>query len=158
MAINRGKEFENRLRQQFEKLPDTFVLRLYDVTMGYKNIDNPCDLMVYRNGTLNLFELKAIHGNTLNFKSHIRENQWNSLVKYDLYPGINAGIIVWFIDLDKTFFIPGYDLQYAREVMCKKSFNATSDSNNVYEILGKKKRTFFDYDLDTFLKEIEYGE
>ena len=34
---------------------------------------------------LNLFELKAIHGNTLNFKSHIRENQWNSLVKYDLY-------------------------------------------------------------------------
>lgn len=52
--------------------------------MGYKNIDNPCDLIVYRNGTLNMFELKAIHGNCLNFKSHIRENQWNNLIKYDL--------------------------------------------------------------------------
>ena len=61
MAINRGKQFEDKLREQFEKIPDTFVLRLYDVTMGYKNIDNPCDLIVYRNGTLNLFEIKAIH-------------------------------------------------------------------------------------------------
>ena len=89
--------------------------------MGYKNIDNPCDLIVYRNGTLNMFELKAIHGNCLNFKSHIRENQWNNLVKYDLYP--NAGIIVWFIDLDKTFFIPGYDLSFAKNTLNKKSFN-----------------------------------
>ena len=52
--------------------------------MGYSKINNPCDFIVFRNGTLNLFELKAIHGNTLNFKSHIRENQWNNLTKYDL--------------------------------------------------------------------------
>lgn len=125
--------------------------------MGYKNIDNPCDLIIYRNGTLNMFELKAIHGNCLNFKSHIRENQWNNLVKYDLYPGVNAGIIVWFIDLDKTFFIPGYDLSFAKNTLNKKSFNAITDEyfNDTYKINGKKKRTFFGYDLDSFLKEIE---
>ena len=125
--------------------------------MGYKNIDNPCDLIVYRNGTLNMFELKAIHGNCLNFKSHIRENQWNNLVKYDLYPGVNAGIIVWFIDLDKTFFIPGYDLSFAKNTLNKISFNAITDEyfNDTYKINGKKKTTFFNYDLDSFLKEIE---
>lgn len=125
--------------------------------MGYKEINNPCDLIVFKDGTLNLFECKAIHGNTLNFKSHIRDNQWNSLVKYDLYPGINAGVICWFIDLDKTFFIPGYDLNWAKH-QGKKSFNAKTDYEGVYEIQGKKKRTFFNYDLEKFLKEISYGK
>lgn len=157
MGINRGKTFENKLKEQFEKIPDTLVLRLYDITMGYSKINNPCDFIVFRNGTLNLFELKAIHGNTLNFNSHIRENQWNDLVKYDLYPGVNAGIIVWFIDLDKTFFIPGYDLNFAK-YQNKKSFNAKTDYEGVYEIHGKKKKTFFDYDLDGFLKEVEYDK
>lgn len=126
--------------------------------MGYKQINNPCDLIVYKDGTLNLFELKAIHGNTLNFKSHIRENQWNSLVKYDLYPGVNAGIICWFIDLDKTFYIPGYDLSFAKNTLNKKSFNAITDEyfNDTYKIVGKKKKIFFEYDLKSFLDEISY--
>lgn len=67
MSINRGKQFEDKLRKKFEKLPDTLCLRLYDVTMGYKNIDNPCDLIVFRNGTLNLFECKAIHRKLFKF-------------------------------------------------------------------------------------------
>ena len=124
--------------------------------MGYKNIDNPCDLIVYRDGTLNLFELKAIHGNTLNFKSHIRENQWNELLKYSYIPGVNAGIICWFIDLDKTVFIDIQDLEFMKNVG-KKSFNIKWLSESpVTEIIGKKKRTFFDYALDTFLKKISY--
>ena len=54
--------------------------------MGYSQINNPCDLIVYKNGTLNLFECKAIHGNTLTFKSHVRENQWQKMLDYSKLP------------------------------------------------------------------------
>ena len=161
MGINRGKQFENKLREQFEKVPDTLCLRLYDVTTGHKNQNNPCDLIVFRKNTLTLIECKAIHGNTLNFKSHIQENQWEKLLKYSFLPGVNAGIIVWFIDLDKTYFVPIWDLNYAKTVLNKKSFNAKLDnyfsSNGCYEIYGEKKRVFFEYNLKSFLDEVEYG-
>ena len=125
--------------------------------MGYSKINNPCDLIVYKDGTLNLFELKAIHGNTLNFKSHIRENQWNELLKYSKIPGINAGIICWFIDLDLTLFLDIYWLQVLKQ-RNYKSFNAKNDitAMPVYIINGKKKKTFFDYNLEEFLEEISY--
>lgn len=79
MGINRGKQFEYVLKKQFEKIPDISVDRLYDITTGYINQNNICDFIVYKDGTLNYFECKAIHGNTLNFKSHIRENQWKRI-------------------------------------------------------------------------------
>ena len=158
MGVNRGKQFEDVLRKQFMEVPNTFVLRLYDVTTGYLNQNNPCDLIVYRNGTLNLFECKAIHGNTLNFKSHIRENQWDKLLQYSFLPGVNAGVICWFIDLDKTYFIPIWDMNYARDILHKKSFNAKTDNLEVYEITGEKKKVFFKYNLEQFLKEISYEQ
>ena len=155
MAINRGKQFEDSLRKQFEELDNTFVLRLYDVTMGYMNVSNPCDFIVFRYGILNLFELKAIHGNTLNFKSHIRENQWQQLLKYLEINGVNAGIICWFIDLDKTVFIPIEVLQCLKD-KGYKSFNIKDEDMKrcYYEIAGYKKRVFFEYNLDYFLEEI----
>ena len=158
MGINRGKQFENKLKEQFEKLPNTLCLRLYDITMGYSNINNPCDFIVYRTGTLNLFELKAIHGNCLNFKSHIKENQFESLVKYNQIPGVNAGIICWFVDLDRTVFIDGTNLSWFRDTHHLKSFNINNRIKDLdyIEIQGKKKRVFFEYDLEKFLEEISY--
>lgn len=157
MGINRGKQFEDELREQFEKLPDTLCLRLYDVTTGFKNQDNPCDFIVYRKGTLNLFECKAIHGNTLNFKSHIRENQWRKLLKYSYIAGVNAGILCWFIDWDITVFLPIEYLQYMLEDTYK-SFNIRKDINKIPRVIldGKKKRIYFEYNLEKFLEEIEY--
>lgn len=163
MGINRGKQFEDKLKEQFEKLPDTLCLRLYDVTTGFKNQNNPCDFIVFRDGTLNLFEVKAVHGNTLNFKSHIRENQWYKLQKYSVLPAVNAGIIVWFIDKDFTLYLP-IGLLHELKLEDFKSFNINDYIDDtlppVYEhpieILGTKKKVFFEYDLKTFLDEISY--
>lgn len=131
--------------------------------MGYKEINNPCDLIVFRKGTLNLFECKAIHGSTLNFKSNIRENQWEGLLKESYVPGVNAGVICWFIDFDKTIFIPIQSLQILKEENFK-SFNCRVVNSNLYkdlgvesfEISGDKKRVFFEYNLEKFLEEISY--
>lgn len=159
MAINRGKQFENLLKEQFEKIPNISIDRLYDITTGYKNQNNPCDFIVYKDGTLNYFECKAIHGNTLNFKSHIRENQWDKLLKKSWIPGVNAGIICWFIDLDKTYFIDIEYLDYLKE-QGNKSFNAISDIDKipVIEIKGKKKKVFFEYELENLLEDLSYEE
>lgn len=61
MGINRGKQFEDKLREQFEKISNVSIDRLYDVTTGFKNQNNICDFIVFKEGTLNYFECKAIH-------------------------------------------------------------------------------------------------
>lgn len=157
MGINRGKQFEKQLQSQFEKLDNVSIDRLYDVTTGYKNQNNPCDFIVYKNGTLNYFECKAIHGNTLNFKSHIRENQWDKLLNKSKIPGVNAGILCWFIDNDKTLFI---DIQYLDMLKenGNKSFNVNIDIHKIptIEIEGKKKRVLFEYNLEKLLEDLSY--
>lgn len=156
--ISRGKQFEDKLKQQFEKIPNISIDRLYDVTTGFKNHNNICDFIVFKNGTLNYFECKAIHGNTLNFKSHIRENQWEGLLNKAPISMVNAGIIVWFIDLDKTYFIDIEYLDYLKE-QGNKSFNAISDIYKipVIEIKGKKKKVFFEYELENLLEDLSYA-
>lgn len=133
------------------------TIRLYDVTTGYKNQNNICDLIVYNDGTLNLIECKAIHGNTLNFKSHIKKNQWDGLLEESYKPGVNAGILVWFIDWDITLFIP---IGVLEEMKIKnyKSFNVKKDINKVEKLYveGIKKRVFFEYDLKSFLEDLRY--
>lgn len=82
-------------------------------------------------------------------------------MKKSYIPGVNAGIIVWFIDLDKTFYI---DIQCLEKLKKngKKSFNATHDYEYYYkigelvDIEGIKKRVFFNYNLKKLLEEISY--
>ena len=151
MSVNRGKQFEDIIREQFKKLKNVVTIRLYDVTTGYINQNNICDLIVYDEGTLNLIECKAVHGNTLNFKSHIKQNQWDGLLEESYKPGVNAGILVWFIDHDVTLWL---DIQYLQDLKESgyKSFNV-KDRMSVYELAGIKKKVFFEYDLRKFLKD-----
>ena len=151
MSVNRGKQFEDIIREQFKKLKNVVTIRLYDVTTGYINQNNICDLIVYDEGTLNLMECKAVHGNTLNFKSHIKQNQWDGLLEESYKSGVNAGILVWFIDHDVTLWL---DIQYLQDLKESgyKSFNV-KDRMSVYELAGVKKKVFFEYDLRKFLKD-----
>lgn len=122
--------------------------------MGYKNINNPCDFIVFDHGTQNYIECKAVHGNTLNFKSQIRENQWNKLLDKSYIPGVNAGILVWFIDHDTTSWLDIQHLQELKE-FGYKSFNIKNDEYD-YKLTGIKKRVFFEYDLEDFLRSLRY--
>ena len=150
--------FENKLKEQFEKISNLSIDRLYDVTTGFKNQNNICDFIVFKEGILNYFECKAIHGNCLNFKSHIRDNQWQGLLKKSYIGGVNAGILCWFVDLDRTLYI---DIQYLvlLKSLGNKSFNIYKDIETIstVEIQGIKKRVFFEYNLEDFLKEISYA-
>ena len=43
MGGNRGKKFEEVIRESFEKVPNVSIDRLHDQTNGFKGSQNICD-------------------------------------------------------------------------------------------------------------------
>lgn len=157
MAVNRGKKFENCIKEAFLKVSGVSIDRLHDQTTGYRGSSNICDFIVYREPYEYYFECKSVHGNTLPF-TNITDTQWNGLINKATIEGVFAGVICWWIDKDKTVFIPIQELVAMRIVGMKSvRYDAIDDcegDTNMIEIKGKKKRVFFDYDMEGFLDEI----
>ena len=155
MAENRGKQFESIIREQFDAVPNVSVTRLHDQTTGFKGSSNKCDFIFYRYPNQFEIECKSVHGASLAF-ANITDTQWNELLKDSKVPGVIAGILVWFIDKDKTYFIPIHYLQFVRDKTGKKSINYKDCENGLcHELKGKKKRVFFDYDVVGFLDSFD---
>ena len=163
MTVNYGKKFEGIIREAFEKVPNVSIDRLHDQTTGFKGSSNICDFIVYREPYEYYFECKSVHGASLPF-SNITDTQWNGLLEKSKIEGVFAGVICWWVDKDITRFIPIQILQMLKEEG-KKSLNCYWDScvdvyNTRYyipEIKGKKKRVFFDYDMEEFLDELQFN-
>ena len=166
MAKNRGKQFENCIEESFLKVPGASVDRLHDQTTGYQGSSNICDFVVYKKPYEYYFECKSVHGNTLSihsipkpdkkgvlhgFYGNITDTQWEGLLEKSALPGVTAGVICWWIDKDVTMFLPIQKLVLARESGNK---SIRYDIPNMIHITGKKKRVFFDYDMERLLQEI----
>ena len=163
MSVNRGKQFEDVIRESFEKVPGVSIDRLHDQTTHYKGSTNICDFIVYREPYEYYFECKSIHGNTLSIYSNdpkrkygnISNAQWEGLLEKSQIYGVTAGVICWWIDKDKTVFIPIQTLELMKTVGMKSiRYDAIDDCDgdtDMIEIKGKKKRVFFEYDMEDFL-------
>ena len=159
MTVNLGKQFEDVIRNAFEKVPGVSIDRLHDQTTGYVGSKNICDFIVYKKPHEYYFECKSIHGNTLPFRN-ITDTQWKGLLEKSKIEGVYAGVICWWVDKDVTKFIPIQSLDYLKRYGAKsirfdddpfpKSFTYKSPLEFI-EIKGKKKRVFFDYDMEEFL-------
>lgn len=169
MGVNRGKDFEKVIRKAFERVEGVSIDRLNDNTAGFKGIVGICDFIVYKKPYEYYIECKSVHGNTLPF-SNITDNQWNGLLEKSKINGVFAGVICWWIDKDITAFIPIWYIDYIkRNHPEKKSINVNSmlkeseelekyinfKNPHFIQIKGKKKRVFFDYDMDYFFHDIE---
>ena len=156
MPVNRGKQFEQIVRNSFGDVPHTLVVRLPDQTNGYAGGANMCDFIVYHYPRVYCLECKTIHGNTLPF-SNISKNQWLGLLEADKKKGVVAGIICWWVDRNVTKFIPISVLKGIQETGKYKSFSyAWEDTaNGIITLQGKKKRVFFEYDMEAFFEEVE---
>lgn len=158
MAVNRGKDFENVVRTAFEKVPNVSIDRLHDQTTGWKGSTNICDFIVYKEPYEYYIECKSVHGNRLPF-SNITDTQWKGLMEKSQIEGVFAGIICWWIDKDRTFFLPIQKLaiwRYFDSALQLKSISVEQAEKDVacIEIKGKKKRVFYDYDMEGFLNEL----
>ena len=159
MSANRGKQFEDVIRQSFEKVPGVSIDRLHDQTTGFKGSQNICDFIVYKEPYEYYIECKSVHGNTLPF-SNITDTQWNGLLQKSQIEGVFAGVICWWVNKDVTKFIPIQLLQYMKECDKVKSYRYEFGGYmprqyNAIEIKGKKKRVFFDYSMEDFFTHFE---
>lgn len=149
MAVNRGKEFEQQVREAFERVPDTAVLRLIDPQAGYSGVSNICDFVMYNHSTIYFIECKCHYGNTLPFNC-ITQNQWSGLRKMAKIPGVVAGYFVWFIDHDLTVFVSS-DTMYSLMCEGKRSLSVNDARIVGVQIPGTKRRILYDYDVRDFL-------
>ena len=156
MSVNRGKKFESVIRSAFEKEYGVSVDRIHDQTNGFKNSTNICDFIVYKKPYEYYIECKSVHGNTLPF-SNITEKQWKGLLEKSQIQGVIAGIVCWWVDLDETWFIPIWVIEDARSTIGAKSINLKRPHMQGYwiPIKGKKKRVFFEYDMNSFFHSVE---
>lgn len=155
MGISRGKEFEQVIKQAFERVPDVSIDRLHDQMNGYAGSANICDYIVYKYPNIYYIECKSTYGNTLPF-SNITDTQWRGLLEKSKIPGVIAGVMCWWVDKDVTLFIPIQVLE-AMKILGAKSIRYDMNTDvDIIEIQGKKKRIFFDYDMEKFIKEAKY--
>lgn len=162
MANNKGKKFEQVIRESFEKIDGVSIDRIPDQTMHHKGATNIADFIVYKKPYEYYIECKTVHGNTLPF-SNIKPNQWDGLLEKSKISGVVAGVLCWWVDKDVTRFMDIGVLSVLRDVYHMKSvrydyhpFNENSiisPSFDIFDIGGKKKRVFFDYDMNTFFEK-----
>lgn len=159
---NRGKQFEDQIKQAFESMPETSIIRLIDPQNGYAGVRNICDFVAYNYPLEYLIECKSCHGSSLSIHSNdpkhrygaITNNQWEGLLEHSK-KGIISGYMIWFIDKDLTVFVPAKYMKKLRDDGLK-SFNPSKINPIMYYVIeGKKKRVLFDYDLTSFMKTME---
>lgn len=162
MAVNRGKQFENVIRESFLAVTNTSVYRLHDDMSGFYGASNVSDFIIYHYPYQYFIECKAVHGNTLSINSNdpkrkygnISNTQWEGMLELSKVNGVKAGVICWFVDHDITVFIPIQALQEWRE-QGHKSVRFDDGLNTdleCYSIACEKKRVFFEYDMKKFFE------
>lgn len=155
MADSLGKKFEGVIKEAFEKVEGVSIDRIHDQMNGYAGSTNISDFIMYKYPHEYYIECKSVHGNTLPF-SNITRNQWDGMLKKSQIQGVVAGVICWWVDKDVTKFLPIEYLQEFKD-MGYKSIRYDDDGSPFLtpfiEIQGKKKRVFFDYDMEAFLNE-----
>ena len=155
--VNRGKDFEAAIQNSMSIMGDVSFDRLPDSMGGYAGVRNICDFSMFHAPDMFYLECKAHYGNTLNYKSDIRKDQWDGMLEKSVIPRCVAGVCVWFIDYDITAFVNIKDLAKHRDGGAK-SLNISDiiSDNSIPHILidGVKKRVMFNYFGDKFLKEL----
>lgn len=157
MSINKGKAFEAKFKEDWEKTnPSSFLMRIYDTTNGYMGIKNLCDYVAYNKPNMFLMELKSTQRNTLPFTNITQYDKLKELVGIE---GLRLGVIIWFIPHDKVIYVPVKSIiQMVADG--KKSVNIKMLEEGIYpmiEIPSVKKRVYLDsdYSILTNLKNKE---
>ncbi len=150
---NLGKKFEDVVKESFLKCLNVSIDRLRDAPKKMKNVDNPSDFIVYKYPHEIYVECKSHKGNTLPFAC-IREEQIKGMSEKSQIDGVLAGVILWFIDHDLTVWIPIQEVVDWQRRGAKSINIKDLDHLQHIVIQGKKKRVYFDYDIEDFLREL----
>lgn len=145
---NLGKQFELKFKEDFSKIPESTIDRIYDVTTGYKSISNVCDFICYKFPNIFYIECKSHKGASFPF---VNLSQYNKLKDKVGIKGIRAGVILWLYEKDLVLYVP---ISTISQMMTdgKKSVGIRDlDKYNIVKIPSIKKRVFMDSDYSILL-------
>jgi hypothetical protein len=148
MSINRGKQFEQKVKEDFLKLPYSTIDRLYDTMSGYKAISQVSDFIAYKYPNIFYLECKAHKGASLPL-SNI--TQYDSLLPKIGIKGVRAGVVLWLYEKDKVFYIPIKTVKQMKHDGEKSVGIRHLDKYRIIDVPSVKKRVFMDSDYSILL-------
>ena len=157
MAINKGKAWEDKFRQDWKKsFPNTFVFRLKDQMTGYKESSgNPCDFLCFPgNNKLFLVECKEHKGASIPFTAI---PQYDRLLEYKDFPGVYPGVMLWLSEKDLVMWISITEMEKMVKDG-KKSIGIKMLQDSLYNIIvipSEKKRVYLESDYRGLLEYID---
>lgn len=154
MAKNYGKEFEQKFKEDFLKVDDSTVDRLYDTMNGYKSIKQISDFIGYIYPNIFYIECKSHRGASIPMGNI---TQYEKLKEKIGIKGVRTGVVLWLIDKDKVMYVPMSTIKQLKEQGEKSIGIRHLENYNIIEIPSVKKRVFMDSDY-TILKTLKEGE
>ena len=154
MAVNLGKKFEEKFKQDFLKVPDSTIDRLYDLMSGYKSVKQISDFIGYIYPKIYYLECKSCKGASLPL---VNITQYDNLKKKIGIKGVRTGVVLWLYEKDKVFYIPTSTLSQLKADGEKSVGLRHIGKYNMIEIPSIKRRVFMDSDYSV-LKNLKEGE
>lgn len=151
--VNNGKAFEYEFAKQCEKVTEIQLTRLHDNVNRFKDINNPCDFILYYYPNVFYLELKSTKGKSFPF-ANIRKNQWDNLSDYAHVKGTYPGFLVWFYEYNETYFLHIRTLEKILK-SGKKSINLEECKKLGILFDGKLKRKYTQYYIIDNLNKIK---
>lgn len=131
MANSRGKQWEEKVKEDLSKLEDVSLERVPDQVTGYKTTSqNPCDFYCYVYPHLYYIEAKSVNGNTFS----VNFPQYERLLTRSGRKGVRAGVLLWWIPHQKVAYIPVKTFEKLIQEG-KKSVNIKMLSTHEYRII-----------------------
>lgn len=155
MSLNYGKAFEDRFKQDFLKIPNSTVDRLYDTMNYYKSISQVSDFIGFVKPYIFYLECKTHKGASIPFENI---TQYKKLLSKVGIPGVRAGVILWLYEKDIIMYIPVSTISKMK-ADGKKSvgLKALDDGYNIKIIPSEKLKIFCRGDYSILLN-LQDGE
>lgn len=151
MSANRGKSFEERLKEDWERtVPGSSIDRIYDTVNGLRGVSNVCDFICFRKPNIFFLEVKSHKGNTFPF---VNLPQYEKLSKKIGIDGVRAGVVIWFYEHDRVIYVPASTIRKMKADGLKSVNIKTigADGYRYVEIPSEKMRVYMKSDYSVLL-------
>ena len=161
MARNRGKEFEQKVREQFTAtVCGSTIDRLYDTQGGRTGVRNICDFIAYSFPYILYIECKSKKGNTyplsdlmkLNYRNKAAKTQYSMLCEKINVKGAIAGVLIWYRDHDRVVWADIRGIKQRVELGMKSVNINEVGSFYTYELYSTTPRIYPNIDFNSLMK------
>lgn len=151
MEQSLGKKFETKFKEDFSKIPDSDIERIYDNMSGNRGVRNICDFICYKYPLHFYIETKSCKGKSFPLSNLTQYEKLSAKVGI---PGVRAGVVLWLIECDHVVYIPVKTITKLKEEG-KKSFSVKMIDDPEYrsiDIPSIKLRTFMNSDYSVLME------